>query len=62
MVILFGQTQTKLDMSTDLHSNIIKFDFGFNDSNRLGDIRDTVKEQGVLPELSQLIENDKSRA
>jgi hypothetical protein len=58
MVILFGVTQTNLDKSTDLHSNIIKFDFGFKDSNCLGDIRDTVKEQGVLSELSQLIDND----
>jgi hypothetical protein len=47
-----------LDKSTDLHSNINKFNFGFNDSNRLGDIRDTGKEQGVLSDLSQLIEND----
>jgi hypothetical protein len=49
MVSLFGDTQTKLDKSTDL---------GFKDLNRLGDIRDTVKEQGVLSELSQLIDND----
>jgi hypothetical protein len=58
MVILFGYDQTKLDKSKDLHSNIIKFDFGFNNSNRSGDIRDTVKEQGVLPDLSQLIKID----
>jgi hypothetical protein len=50
-----------LDKSSDLHSNIIEFDFGFKDSNRLGDIRDTVKEQGVLSELSQLIDNDINR-
>jgi hypothetical protein len=58
MTILFGDAQTKLDKSTDLHSSIIKFDFGFKDWNRLGDIRDTVKEQRVLSELAELIDND----
>jgi hypothetical protein len=43
---------------TDLHSNIIRFDFGFKDWNRLGDISDTVKEQRVLSELVELIDND----
>jgi hypothetical protein len=56
--ILFGETQTKLEKSNDLHSGIIKFDFGFRGWTRLGDIRDTVKEQRVLSELSQLIDND----
>jgi hypothetical protein len=58
VTILFGDAQTKLDKSTDLHSGIINFDFGFKDWTRLGDIRDTVKEQRVLSELSQLIDND----
>jgi hypothetical protein len=58
MIILFGDAQTKLDKSTDLYSSIIKFDFGFKDWNRLGDIRDTVKEQRVLSELTGLIDND----
>jgi hypothetical protein len=58
MVILFGEDQTKLDKSTDLHTNIIKFNFGFNDKDRLGDIRNTLFEQKVLSELSQLLEND----
>jgi hypothetical protein len=58
MTILFGDAQTKLDKSTNLHSSIIKFDFGFRDWNHLGDIRDTVKEQRVLSELAELIDND----
>jgi hypothetical protein len=57
-VILFGKDQTKLDKFTDLHANIIKFNFGFNDKDRLGDIRNTLFEQKVLSELSQLSEND----
>jgi hypothetical protein len=55
MVILFGEYQTKLDKSMDLHANIIKFNFGLNDKDRLGDIRN---EQKLLFELSQLLEND----
>jgi hypothetical protein len=58
MTILFGKNQTKLDKSIDLHSNVIKFDFGFDDWNHLGYIRDTVKEQRVLSELVELIENN----
>jgi hypothetical protein len=58
MVILFGKDQTKLDKSTDLHANIIKFNFGLNDKDRLGDIRNTLFEQKVLSELSQFLEND----
>jgi hypothetical protein len=58
MTIQFGGTETKLDKSIDLHSNLIKFDVGFDDWNRLGDIRDTVKEQRVLSELVELIDND----
>jgi hypothetical protein len=58
MTILIGDAQTKLDKSTDLHSSIIKFDFGFKDWNRLSDIRDTVKEQRVISELAELIDND----
>jgi hypothetical protein len=48
MVILFGEDQTKLDKSTDLHANIIKFNFGFNDKDLLGDIRNTFFEKKVL--------------
>jgi hypothetical protein len=58
MVILFGEDQTKLDKSTDLHANVIKFNFGLNDKDRLGDIRNTHSEQKVLFELSQLIKNE----
>jgi hypothetical protein len=58
MVILFGDDQTKLDKSTDPHANIIKFNFGFNEKDRSGDIRNTLFEQGVLSELSQLLKND----
>jgi hypothetical protein len=58
MTILFGDAQTKLDKLTDLHSSIIKFDFGFKDWNRSGGIRDTVKEQQVISELAELIDND----
>jgi hypothetical protein len=58
MTILFGEAQTKLDKSIDLHTNVTKFDFGFDDWHRLGDIRDTVKEQQVLSELVELIDND----
>jgi hypothetical protein len=54
MVILFGEDQTKLD----LHANIIKFNFGLNDKDHLGDIRNAYFEQKVLFELSQLLEND----
>jgi hypothetical protein len=44
MVILFGDDKTKLDKSTDLHANIIKFDFEFNEKDRLGGIRNTLFE------------------
>jgi hypothetical protein len=54
VVILFGDDHK----STDLHANIIKFNFGFNEKDRLGDIRNTFFEQGVLSKLSQLLEKD----
>jgi hypothetical protein len=58
MVILFGEDQTRLDKSMGLLTTIIKFNFGLNDNNRLGDIRNTHSEQKVFFELSQHIEND----
>jgi hypothetical protein len=59
MVILFGD-ETKVDKPTNLHKSILDFNFVFIDSARLGTITDTVSEQKVLNELSQLIENDYS--
>ena len=59
MVILFGD-ETKVDKPADLHKSILGFNFGFTDSARLGNIIDTVSEQKVLNELSELIQNDYS--
>jgi hypothetical protein len=59
MVILFGD-ETRVDKPTDLHKSILDFDFRLMDNAQLGTITDTVSEQKVLNELSQLIENDYS--
>jgi hypothetical protein len=57
MVILFGD-ETRVDKTRDLHKTVINFDFGLMDNACLGIITNTVSEQKVLFELSQLIEND----